>query len=114
MSRAVSAPSQIRGLAASSGLGTPLPDRDGASSRTEGAPSALHLLETVAMLEKASPSSSRRKLRVVRRELLRAAADLDRVGLVALSDAGAGHGVWVSLSESGRRLLKTGSGRRVG
>lgn len=92
-----------------------MPRRDGiGASEIEGAPSALHLLQTLVMLDQVGPPYSRRGLRVVRRGLLRAAADLDRVGLVALSDAGAGHGVWISLSEAGRRLLTTGSGRCVG
>lgn len=74
----------------------------------------LRLLETIAMLDRVGHPSLRRRLRVVRRELLGAAADLDRVGLIVLSDAGADGGVWVSLSEAGRLLLTIGSGRRAG
>lgn len=85
--------------------------RGAVESGTEKAPLAFHLLETFAMLDRVGHPSSRRRLRVVRRELLGVADDLERVGLIVLREAGASRGVWVSLSEAGRRLLTTGSGR---
>jgi hypothetical protein len=113
MSHAVSTPQRVS--AAPSGRDTPLPDRDGVgASKTEGAPLALQLLETVYLFDGAGPPSSPRRLGIIRRELLGAAGDLERVGLVVLRDAGAGHGVWVSLSGAGRHLLTTGYGRRAG
>jgi hypothetical protein len=60
--------------------------RDGRFEK-QGAPPAIHLVETLAILNCVGPPSLRRRLRVARRELIGAASDLERVGLVDLEDA---------------------------
>lgn len=77
---------------------------------TKEAP-AVHLLETLVILDYTGPPSSRRRLRVARRELIGAAGDLERAGLVVLRETGTDGGVWVSLSGAGHRLLAARPGR---
>lgn len=96
------------------GLGPSSPDRRRTGAfGTEGAPLALHLLETLLLLQRVGYPSLPARVRVVRPDLLKAAGDLERMGLVLLREVGESGGVWVSLSEASRRLLKSGRGRGV-
>jgi hypothetical protein len=72
------------------------------------------LAETLFIMDRVGPPSPRRRIRVARKELIGAAGDLERVGLVVLGDAGPDRGVWISLSGAGQRLLTKDPGRLAG